>query len=287
MLRYVRASKQDEPKVKDFLTSHFAQDYLVQEVSRHLETARGGLYLAWEEERIVAVAYLSFPHKGQAHLGGMRVLPERQEPSLYREFSAYIIQQAQDLDAGVVRCLAAADDSGAQAVLTEQLGFHVVHDWRVGTINEVMPSEQIPDDAGPAWAVDRDRIARYWEERSRRWLAGGPDPWHPVALTVEDLVARFEQGGLAVAPQSSDPVAALALYHIQQHDTLMVQYWASGSRYGRELAEYLRAEAHAWGISKWRYSLPGDAADGLLATLGLAEEREWSGVVLEKPLQGG
>lgn len=280
-MTYVRATAEDQARIQEFL-SQFVDDYLTEHIATYLSSETGGLYMALDDEKQVlatAVVDLIKPH--EAYLSGMRIRPDMLGTGLGQEFAEFQVQEAKGLGATIIRALVGRGNEVSQQILQEKLGFHVVEEWVVGSM-QGFDAPQFPDPvAGPAWAVDRDRLYAFchqhaddlWSERSH---------WLPQKLTFDDVWHGVELGAAAVAAQDAEhDVDTLALYRIHEGD-LHLNYLRSMGKHLKALIQYLWVESRAWGVKTLHFGLPRHAADKFIEVAGLPLSREWHGIVLEK-----
>ncbi|CAB1128107.1 N-acetyltransferase [Candidatus Hydrogenisulfobacillus filiaventi] len=283
MLRFVHAEKADESRARQFL-SQFTNDYLPQELSGYLERPRGGLYLALDDDRVVGTIVLEFPRTHEAYVGGLRVSPDRQKQGIGRQFVEFAMEEARRLGATIMRAVVAEGNQVSEHLMRDDLAFHAVERWRVGTIRPLPVPARLPDEAGPAWAVDHDRLLAFWNKYQDD-LWADLNPWVPHSLSAEDISRRFETGGIALLPQTGAEVRGLALYRLHNRERLDIGYLrAETTEELAQLVQYLWVEAHAWGITVARFGLSRQAADRLLALGGLEETDDWQGMVFERSL---
>ncbi len=284
MLRYVRASMEDEGKVREFL-GQFVEDYLSHQVQKYMAQRQGGLYLALDDDQIMGTAVITLPKRHEAYLGGMRIAPPRQGQGLGEAFAKFQVEEARRLGAHVARALIHQDNQTSLHILEQTLGFQVGEGWMVGTLAGFEAPEEPPLSAGPAWAVDRDRVLAFYQRFSDDLWAEG-DHWAPHSLSMEDLWNRFEASGLALAPQDpSEEIDTVAMYRIGQNETMHLHYFRSvDGKLAEELLRYLWIEARAWGISKLHFGLTQKQAERLVAAAAIKPTDTWSGLILEKDL---
>ncbi len=284
MLRYVRASMEDEGRVQEFLRQ-FVDDYLSNQVQKYMAQRQGGLYLALDDDQIIGTAVITLPKRHEAYLGAMRIAPPRQGQGLGESFTTFQVEEASRLGAHVARALIHQDNQTSLHILEENLGFQVDEGWMVGTLTGFRAPEEPPLAAGPAWAVDRDRI-RAFHQRFSDDLWAEADHWAPHSLSMDDLWHRFEASGLALAPQdSAQEVDAVAMYRIGQNETMHLHYFRSvEGKLDEDLLAYLWTEARAWGISRLHFGLTQKQAERLIAIAAIPPTDTWSGLILEKDL---
>ncbi|POB09787.1 MAG: N-acetyltransferase [Sulfobacillus thermosulfidooxidans] len=283
MLRYVRASVNDQAKVEQFLQG--VHDDLSEQVNTYLTQAQGGLYLALEDDVIVGTAVITFPKRHEGYLGSVRMAPPQQDRDLYKEFAAFQLKEAQKAGAHIVRALIKEDDTLWSTVLQEDFGFKNSGQWIVGEFQGFQAPDVPPHDAGPAWAVDKDRVKDFMQQfPGALWV--GKDMYVPESLTIEDLENQFEEGGIAVAPQDARlAVDSIAVYRVRNNDAIDIKYFKSQGRYTRELLNYLWIEARAWGVQKMRFGLAGQTAEQMAKALDLPIQNQWVGTVLERQFE--
>lgn len=284
MLRYVRASMEDEGKVQEFLRQ-FVEDYLSNQVPKYLAQRHGGLYLALDDDQIVGTAAITLPKRHEAYLGAMRIAPPRQGQGLGESFAEFQVEEAKRLGARVARALIHQDNKASLHILEEKLGFQAGDGWMVGTLTGFEAPSEAPLAAGPAWAVDRDRILAFYQRFSDD-LWAEHDHWAPHSLSADDIWKRFEASGLALTPQDpAQEVDTVAMYRLGENETMHLYYFRSEeARGGENLLGYLWTEARAWGISQLKFGLAQKQAERLIAMSGIKPSDTWVGLVLEKDL---
>ncbi len=282
MLRYVRASKEDQAKVEQFLQG--VQDDSSQKVGLYLTQAQGGLYLALDGDAIVGTAVITFPKRHEGYLGSVRMAPPQQDRDLFKDFAAYQLEEAQKAGAHIVRALVSEDDTLWSAVLREDFGFELAGDWVVGEFEGYQTTETPPEQAGPSWAVDKERVKEFMNHfPDALWV--NADMYIPQSLTPEDMENQFEAGGIAVAPQDGrKDIDSVALYRVRNNDAIDLKYFATQGEYTDELLKYLWIEARAWGVQKMRFGLPAETAERIASVLHLPANAQWQGSVLQKKL---
>lgn len=279
LLTFVRATQEDLEKVRQFL-AQFVDDYLAEQIQDYLGRRTGGLYLGLDEDKLVGTCVISFPKPHEAYLSGMRIAPERQGQGVAEEFAQFQLDEARRLGAQVVRVLVHADNKASAHVLQDKLGFHVVDQWAVGEINPLPSPTERPADAGPAWAVDRERLGAFLHQHADDlWAA---HEWEPSGLEMRDVMRRFGQGGVAVIPQTGE-LKGLALSRVESKDVLHLNYLRTVGHALGNLLDYLWNEARAWGISRCRFGLSVHAAERLRALVPNTEIH-WRGLVMERHL---
>lgn len=284
MLRYVRASVEDQEKIRDFLRQ-FINDYLTDQIEQLVAQRQGGLYLALEDEQIIGTAVIALPKRHEAYLSGMRIAPSRQGQGVAEAFAKFQVAEAKRLGAVIARALVHQDNQTSLHILQENIGFQVVDGWMVGTLTGFEAPEVPPLEAGPAWAVDKERILSFWS-RFADDLWAGQNLWVPHSLAMEDIWQRFEKGGVAVAPQTENQeVDTLAMYRMTQKMTMYINYFrVVEGRLASALLDYLWIEARTWGLEQVQYGLPQRQAEKFLSISGLKPTDTWTGFVLEKDL---
>ncbi|MGC8487924.1 MAG: GNAT family N-acetyltransferase [Clostridia bacterium] len=282
MLTFVRATDADHDKVRQFL-AQFVDDYLAETYAPHLSQRRGGLYLALDGDELVGTCIISLPKAHEAYLSGMRIAPSRQGQGLGEDFGRFQLKEARRLGATLVRVLVHADNEASAHVLQDKLGFRVVDHWAVGEISPIPAPTERPSDAGPAWAIDRERL-----EAFTQGCAGdlwGVTEWQPESLDIADVLRRIEDGGAAVVPQMGE-LSALALTRIQSKETLYIQYFRVLGQAVTSLLDYLWNEARAWGVNRCRFGLSQVAAEALRNAVPNCEII-WRGLVMERNIALG
>ncbi len=279
-MRYIRATAEDQARIQEFL-SQFVDDYLSKNIGAYVSRDTGGLYLAVDEqEQIAALAVIDLIRPKEAHLGGLRVRPDLQNGPAASEFMEFQVQESKRLGAAVIRALVGRGNELSQQALQEKLGFHVVDEWVVGSIQGFEAPEYPDGGAGPAWAVDRDRLRAFFKEHSED-LWSDRTQWLPRSLTFDDVWHGVELGAAAIAPQDvAEAVDTFALFEIHDGD-MHVKYLRSMGHHLKSLMQYLWVECRAWGVNTLRFGLPRQAADKLAEAAGVPLSREWNGVVLE------
>lgn len=283
-MRYVRASEEDEAKIRDFL-AQFPPDYLLEAFPRYLTAKPGGLYMALDNDVLVAIAAIVMTRPHEAYLSGLRVLKEAASTGIHREFAGFQIEEARRAGARVVRAFVDETNTESLAALRDGLSFEQGTEWEVGLLNQIDPTgAELPLDAGPAWAVDQERLRAFWQEhRGALWTLN--DPWVPVALTEEDLEHAVPTGGVAVVPQDTDEaIRGLALYQVKNRDTIDVRYLDGDEESRLDLLRFLRVEARAWGVTRLRYGMPRAVAEEVVRFFERTPESPWRGWILERSL---
>ncbi|MBX5467522.1 MAG: GNAT family N-acetyltransferase [Firmicutes bacterium] len=283
MLRYARASSEDQPRILQFL-NQFPGDYLVHRLPSYLELQPGGVYLAWDGDELVGMAVIHLPRPHEAYLGGMRVAPARQGQGIGTEFTRFQLAEAERLGAWVVRALVQEGNAVSPHILQDKLGFRPSIHWHVGRYPGIQRLAEFTPEAGPAWAVDWDRLNRFWERR-RTDLWAGRDLWMPYSWTAQDIRHHLEFGGVAIAPQDADQeVQALALFQIKNHEHLSLHYFYGERPHLDRLVGYLGSEARAWGVTELRYGLPEPSSRLLAQYFSEPPQDEWRGALFEREL---
>ena len=287
LLEYVRASEQDEARIRQFL-GQFASDYLMQVFPQYINTQSGGFYLALDENsKVVGTAALTLVRPHEAYFVGMRIVPESEMEGVARGLTDFQMAEALKLGARVVRVLVEESNQTSLHVLQDELHFGVAVPWEVGDLRD-LPAAKAAGQyvAGPAWAVDRARLFEFFGKRSNP-LWAGDDLWHPRSLQEEDLAKGFEVGGAAVAPQDVEkPVTGLLLYQVKNRECLNISYLESDDPASTSaLLDYLLVEAQAWGATEIRYGLSQEKAKLLAEEYGRKAEDVWRGWLLERVLQ--
>lgn len=280
-MRYIRATAEDRARIQEFL-SQFVDDYLHENIDHYLSSESGGVYLALDdEEAIAATAVVELLQRREAYMSGLRIRPDLHGSATGQEFAEFQVQEAKRLGAEVIRALIGRGNEVSQKILQEHLGFHVVDEWVVGSL-EGFDAPSFPDvAAGPAWAVDRDRLAAFVNQYSED-LWADQDHWLPRRLTFDDVWHGVEFGSAAVAPQDvAVQLDALALFRIDDGD-MHLNYLRSMGHHLKAVLQYLWVESRAWGVKRLHFGLPRHAADKFIEVAGLPLAREWHGIVLEK-----
>ena len=283
-MRYIRASDQDETRIRQFLgqfpTSHWSQN-----LAQYINVTLGGVFLSLDEDsKILGCAALAGEKTREMYIAGIRVADENQD--LAQEFADYLVQEALQSGAQLIRALVGDEDEMPSRLFKEYLQFQRQTAWEIGTLTELSaPQDHAAADAGPAWAVDRERLFTYLANHPHQlWAAN--DVWLPRLLTEEDLALGFELGGAAVVPQDAEqPIAALALYRIKNRERLNLGYISAENEDSlHTLLAYLLVETHAWGATELRYGLPQEQAQALVAWYQKPVESRWRGWLLERVL---
>ncbi len=286
MLHYVRASGQDEAKIRQFL-GQFPMSHWSQNLSQYLNASLGGMFLALDDDStVLGCAALVGERSREMYILGMRMAQGEQSSEASQGLAGVLIEDATQTGAQVVRALIEETDDIPLRVLQEELQFNPQTEWEVGTLSELpVALNRGVGEAGPAWAVDRERLFDFLAKHPGQVWASG-DPWFPRTLTEEDLAHGFEVGGAALSPQDlGQPIAALALYSIKNRERLNLGYLQSAKTVDLEaLLTYLMVDAHAWGVTELRYGLASDQAQALVEWYGKAAESGWRGWLLEKAL---
>jgi L-amino acid N-acyltransferase YncA len=280
-VRYVRATAEDQARIREFL-SQFVDDYLSEHIEAYLSSDSGGVYLALDEDnQVLGSAIVDMVKAQEAYVSGMRIRPDLQATALGQEFAEFQVQEAKRLGASVIRALVGSGNEMSQKVLQEKLGFQVVEEWVVGSLQGFEAPPFADFDAGPAWAVDRDRLAAFFHEHEND-LWSDRDHWLPRKLTFDDVWQGVESGSAAVAPQDANQsVDALALFRIHEGD-MHLNYLRSMGQHLKALMQYLWVESRAWGVKTLHFGLPRNSADTFIEVAGLPLQREWHGIILEK-----
>ncbi len=280
-MRYVRATAEDQARIEEFL-SQFVDDYLSELIGTYLSLESGGVYLALDDGgQLMAVAVVDLVKSHEAYVSGMRIRPDMQGTDLAREFAEFQVQEAKRLGASVIRALVGRGNELSQKVLQDNLGFQVVDEWVVGSVEGFNAPQFADSDVGPAWAVDRERLAAFIDKFSDD-LWSDKDHWLPRRLTFDDVWGGVELGSAAVAPQDDGQILdALALFRISNGD-MHLNYLRSVGQHLKSLLQYLWVESRAWGVKTLHFGLPRQAAENLIEASGLPLSREWRGLVLEK-----
>ena len=279
-MRYVRATAEDQARIQEFL-SQFVDDYLSSRVSEYLTLQTGGIYLALEDDVIVGTAVITSPKTHEAYLGGMRIRPDVQGTGFGAEFAEFQVQEAKKLGATVIRALISRGNETSQHILQEKLGFQAVDEWVIGSMEGFDGPEYAENVAGPAWAVDHDRLLAFCNQYTEDlWSQSGH--WVPASLAFDDIWHGVEMGEAALAPQNAtDAVDTVALFKIHEGD-LHLHYLRSMGHHLKAIIQYLWVESRAWGVKTLYFGLPGSSADKLIEASGLSVNNEWRGIVLEK-----
>jgi predicted GNAT family acetyltransferase len=251
-------------------------------MATYLSSASGGVYLALDDEnQLVATAIVDLVRPHEVYVSGVRVRPDMQGSSIGQEFAEFQVQEAKSMGATIIRALVGSGNELSSKILQEHLGFQVVEEWVVGSV-EGFDAPPYPDgQAGPAWAVDRDRLLAFLNQFSDD-LWAGKDAWTPHRLTFDDVWHGVEHGSAVVAPQDAEQALdTLALFRITD-DAMHVNYLRSMGQHLKSLLQYLWVESRAWGVKRMHFGLPRHAAEKLIEVAGLPLAREWHGVVLEK-----
>jgi hypothetical protein len=282
LLRYVRASVDDQAKVEQFLQG--VQNDLSEKIGVYLTQAQGGLYLALDGDAIVGTAVITFPKRHEGYLGSVQMAPPQQDRDLFKEFAAFQLEEAKKAGAHIVRALVNQEDTMWSTVLHEDFGFEDAGQWVVGEFEGYQTPETPPEQAGPSWSVDKERVREFMRQfPDVLWV--NADMYIPQSLTPEDMEKQFESGGIAVGPQDGRlNVASLALYRVRNNDAIDLKYFASQGKYTKELLNYLWIEARAWGVQKMRFGLSSETVERIAAVLQLPVHTLWQGTVLRKQL---
>ncbi len=277
MLRYVRASAEDQAKVEEFLR-RIQDDRLIKELDKLLSLTQGGLYLAIDDNgAVVGTAVLTLPKGHEAYLGQVRLASPNLDRETLKEFAAFQLEEAQKLGAHVVRAMAGDDDELWASILQEESQFEPVEKWIVGTFEGYQAPDVPPLEAGPAWAVDKERIRKFMETVTNAFWAE-KDLHIPTSLDDQSLENQFEVGGIAVAPQDGRlPVDSLVLYRIRNTESLDIRYFRSEGHYIHQLLDYLWLEARAWGIKRIQVGLCEKTALQIQDALQVSMQLEWTG----------
>ena len=277
MLRYVRASAEDQAKVEEFVR-RMQDDRLIKQLDKLLSLTQGGLYLAIDDnDTIVGTAVLTLPKRHEAYLGQVRLASPNLDRETLTSFAAFQLEEAQKLGVHIVRAMAGDDDELWASILEEESQFKPVEKWVVGTFQGYQAPQFPPLEAGPAWAVDKERIRKFMEPVANAFWAEN-DLHIPASLDDQSLENQFEVGGIAVAPQDGRmPVDSLVLYRIRNTESLDVRYFRSEGQYIRQILDYLLLEARAWGISQVRIGLNEKTVRQIEDVLQVPIQLEWAG----------
>lgn len=280
-MRYIRATAEDQARIQEFL-SQFVDDYLSEHIGGYFSSENGGVFMALDDDnQLLATAIVDLVKPQEAYLSGMRIRPDMQGSSLGHEFAEFQVQEAKRLGAQVIRALVGRGNEASQKILQENLGFHVVEEWVVGSLEGFDAPRFSELEAGPAWAVDRERLAAFVNQHSED-LWADKNHWLPRRLTFEDVWHGVELGAAAVAPQDfAQSLDAVALFRISDGD-IHLNYLRSMGQHLKSLLQYLWVESRAWGVKRLHFGLPRHAADKFIEVAGLPLAREWHGIVLEK-----
>ncbi len=287
MLTFVRATREDSDRIRAFLqrasTVADVGDELVDGFGQHLDgRSVGGLYLATEDGTILATCVITVVQAHEAYLSGIRVQPERRDENVTEEFGRFQLEEAGRLGADVVRVLVHVDNAAAHQLLQEKLGFHVVDQWAVGEINPI-PTPGAPSrEAGPAWAVDRERLAAFLAAQDGQGLWSGGREAEVKSLVLAELLKRVEAGGVALSPNEG-AIEALALTRVQAREVLHIEYLRDLGHRLSALLDHLWSEARAWGTSRCRFGVSLGVAERLRSMVPNTEIT-WRGLVLERRL---
>lgn len=287
MLTFVRATREDSDRVRAFLqgaaSTTDGHDDLTHDFTEHLAgRSLGGLYLASDGDQVVASCVITMVQPREAYLSGLRVRPDRQGQGVEEEFGRFQLEEARRLGADVVRVLVSVDNEVAHRLLQEKLGFTVVDQWAVGEINPIPTPERQPRDAGPAWAVDRERLSAFLAEQGSVGLWTCDDDWEVQSLALSELLKRVEDGGVALSPNQG-AIEALALTRVQAREVLHIEYLRDLGHRLSALLDHLWSEARAWGANRCRFGVSLGVAERLRALVPNTEIT-WRGLVLERRL---
>lgn len=285
MLHYVRAAEQDEAKIRQFL-GQFPVSPWSQNLSSYLIAPLGGVFLATDDDStILGCTILAAEHSRERYLLGTRIADPTTNPDIAHGLCQHVLEFAGQTGARTMKALIEDGDEDGARVLRDAFEFTQATSWAVGALGDLPLPQAMNPEAGPAWAVDRERLFAFLADHAKQLWAPG-DPWLPRIVTEEDLAKGFEVGGVVVAPQDTErPISALALYRIKNRERLTLGYLnASDPASVDALLSYLLVEAHAWGVTELRYGLSSDQAKTLLAWFDRPGEPEWSGWLLEKVL---
>ncbi|MCY0881929.1 MAG: GNAT family N-acetyltransferase, partial [Firmicutes bacterium] len=168
----------------------------------------------FQEDELAGLFVMSLPKKHEAYIGGLRIAPSLQQQGLEREIVAHQLEEARRLGAQVCRVLVSQNNELLQKVVKDDLHLEKNGTWIVADWEGYQAPQISPVIAGPAWAVDKDRLERFAERFSNE-LWSENDLWIPRSLDAKDVAKRFEDANIAVAPQdSADDVESLAIYRI-------------------------------------------------------------------------
>lgn len=277
MVRYERVKAENKAKVEAFL-SQFGNDALTSRVENYLLQKTGGIYATYDDSAIVATAAVVFPKPHEAVLIDLMV-SNSVSSELVEPFVTFQIEEATRLGAQKVRVLL-EHDTEPMAGLGDKIGFHSLGHWVLGKIEGVATeaaSTFPPATAGPAWAVDRDRILQFWSEHeSDLWAMS--NLMAPHQLTTDDLWTQLERGSIGLAPQNGeDKVDTLAIFRVADH-ALYLHYFRSDGKFLKDFTEYLSVECRAWGVTEIRFGLSPEAVAQLKGAMSgkLEETSRWT-----------
>ncbi len=287
LLTFVRATREDSARIRAFLEGASSvadiSDELVDGFAEHLDgRSIGGLYLATEDGTILATCVITVVQAHEAYLSGIRVLPERQDQDVTEEFGRFQLEEAGRLGADVVRVLVHVDNAAAHQLLQDKLGFEVVDQWAVGEINPIPAPDGTTHDAGPAWAVDRERLTAFLRAQGGVGLWSGGRETEVKSLALSELLKRVEAGGVALSPNEG-AIEALALTRVQTREVLHIEYLKDLGHRLSTLLDHLWSEARAWGASRCRFGVSLGMAERLRSIVPNTEIT-WRGSVLERRL---
>lgn len=284
-MNYARATIDDKEKIAQFL-SQFVNETVFKNLDHYLTRRVGGLFLAIDDHQdLIGIASLTSSNNMDVVISGLRISPPHQNASVVGEFGEFLLNESRMLGARKVRFLVSRDNQVMQNVWSQSLGFVVQKGWVMGAIEEFDAQEYVPEMAGPAWSVDRDRVEKLWEELEPPQLWSHHDLLSPQALTMDDVWQRFEDGGAALAPQhTSDDVDTIVLYSVQHNEAIDIQYIHPGAKFLHSVLEFLWIEARAWGLQKLRFGVEQTTFEQLAKAVGDKIKPEWSGVIMEKRL---
>jgi len=287
LLTFVRATREDSDRVRAFLqvapSSADGNDDLLNDFQEHLAgRSVGGLYLAIDDGTIVASCVISLVQPKEAYLSGLRVHPDWVNQGVEEAFGQFQLDEARRLGADVVRMLVNVDNEAANQLLQEKLGFQVVDHWAVGEINPIPTPARAPRDAGPAWAIDRERLLAFLNKQEAQGLWSCDEQWDLQSLALPDVLKRVEEGGVALAPNEG-AIEALALTRVQAREVLHIEYLRDVGHRLSGLLDHLWSEARAWGANRCRFGLSLGVAERLRALVPNTEIT-WRGLVLERRL---
>ncbi len=283
LLRYVRASEQDEAKMRQFL-GQFPSDYTRLDYSRYLKAPIGGVYLALtDESEVVGVAVAVSGGPQEIYLTGIRIAAGTDGQEICKGLTDAQMEDAAQRGVAVVRALIEEDNEIPLHTLQDGYSCLAKVMWEVGEYAQVAAPPPSPSaEAGPAWAVDQERIFGFLANHPHQ-LWAGEDLWFPRPLSDKDLEQGFEVGGAAVWPQDVErPVQGLALYQVKNHERLDIRYLKADSPAVLDaLLDYVLVEAHAWGVTQLRYGLNGEEAQAVRDKYGNPSGAVWRAWMLD------
>lgn len=162
-----KAAHQDRQAILD-LSSHFTDDYLEYAVDYWMSQEKGGLYLVWDGDNLVACCSLYFPTSYEAWLQGMRVHPDYQNRGIAYQLNKHLIEQAKTEGAAAIRLLTSEHNHPAMKV-AQKLGFSPTGGrreiiFRKPLLKSYKPGEDHTCNIRPCLASELSRAAYFLDD---------------------------------------------------------------------------------------------------------------------------